>query len=161
MRRGAGARFFGAYVNKIDAKGRLAIPAGFRRVIDLAAENVVYCIPHTDDPCIEVGGEAFLERYLGMIDDLEPFAPKRIALERAVATQMRPLTPDPEGRIILPEDLRAHAKLDGQATCAGHIHCFQIWNPALFDEALAAAKKIAGDAKLALRNPAQPNGGAE
>lgn len=163
MRRGAGSRFIGTYVNKIDAKGRLAIPAAFRRVLDLATDNIVYCIPHTDEPCIEVGGEPFLERYLDMIDQLEPFEPQRIALERTIATQMTPIAPDPEGRIVLPEALRAFARLDGQAACAGHIHSFQIWNPALFNEALGAAQAEAGDAKRLLRNPRaglNSNGGA-
>lgn len=153
MRRGAGARFFGSYTNKIDAKGRLATPAAFRRVLDLAAENVIYCLPSTDEPCLECGGADYIDYLLAMIEDLDPYSEKRIALERALATQMTPVTTDTEGRINLPEELRNHAKLNGQALFAGHIRSFQIWNPELFAAPLDEAKKIAAEAKRSLRNP--------
>lgn len=160
MRRGAGARFFGSYVNKIDAKGRLATPAAFRRVLDLATENVIYCLPSTEEPCLECGGAEYIDYLLEMIEDLDPYSEKRIALERAIATQMTPVNTDPEGRINLPDDLRAHAQLNGKALFAGHIRSFQIWNPELFSAPLDEAKKIANEAKRSLRNPTA-NGGAE
>ncbi|GJL91534.1 division/cell wall cluster transcriptional repressor MraZ [Hyphococcus sp.] len=160
MRRGAGARFFGSYVNKIDAKGRLATPAAFRRALDLATENVIYCLPSTNEPCLECGGADYIDYLLSMIEDLDPYSEKRIALERAMATQMSPISTDTEGRINLPEELRKHAQLNGQALFAGHIRSFQIWNPELFTAPLDEAKKIASEAKRSLRNPAQ-NGGAE
>lgn len=160
MRRGAGARFFGSYVNKIDAKGRLATPAAFRRVLDLASENLIYCIPSTEEPCIECGGADYIDNLMAMIDQLDPYSQKRIALERAIATQMNPIAPDGEGRIKLPDDLCRHAQLNGNALFAGHIRSFQIWNPEVFEGVLSEARKIAGDAKLTLRNP-PPAGGGE
>ncbi|WP_428407995.1 division/cell wall cluster transcriptional repressor MraZ [Hyphococcus sp.] len=159
MRRGAGARFFGSYVNKIDAKGRLATPAAFRRVLDLATDNVIYCLPSTEEPCLECGGAEYIDYLLAMIEDLDPYSEKRVALERAMATQMTPVPTDPEGRINLPEELRKHAQLNGQALFAGHVRSFQIWNPELFAAPLDQAKKIANDAKRSLRNP-KPEGDA-
>lgn len=156
MRRGAGARFFGSQTNKIDAKGRLATPASFRRALDLASENVIYCIPSTEEPCLECGGEDYIDNLMAMIDQLDPYSPKRVSLERAIATQMTPITPDKEGRINLPEELRAHANLNGKALFAGHVRSFQIWNPDTFAFALDEAKKVASDAKLSLRNPPAP-----
>ncbi|WP_375206698.1 division/cell wall cluster transcriptional repressor MraZ [Hyphococcus sp.] len=160
MRRGAGARFLGSYVNKIDAKGRLATPAAFRRVLDLATENVIYCLPSTEEPCLECGGDEFVDYLFSMVEDLDPYSEKRIALERAVATQLTPVNTDPEGRINLPEHLRNHAQLNGQALFAGHIRSFQIWNPELFAGPLDAAKKAANEARRSLKNP-RLNGGAE
>lgn len=160
MRRGAGARFFGSYVNKIDAKGRLATPAAFRRVLDLATENVIYCLPSTEEPCLECGGADYIDYLLSMIEELDPYTEKRNALERAMATQMIPVPTDTEGRINLPEDLRKHAQLNGLALFAGHIRSFQIWNPELFAAPLEDARKIASEAKRSLRNPRHV-GGAE
>ena len=36
---------------------------------------------------------------------------------------------DPEGRVVLPEALCAHAGLDGEALFVGRGGRFQIWNP--------------------------------
>ena len=160
MRRGAGARFFGSYVNKIDAKGRLATPAAFRRVLDLATENVIYCLPSTEEPCLECGGDAFVDYLFSMFDDLDPYSEKRVALERALASQLTPVNADTEGRINLPDELRKHAQLNGQALFAGHNWCFQIWNPELFASPLNDAKKFASEAKRSLKIP-RSNGGGE
>ena len=153
MRRGAGARFFGSYTNKIDSKGRLATPAAFRAKIDLAAESVIYCIPSTEDPCIECGDIEYVDGLMAMIDRLDPYSEQRQALELAVATQMRPLKVDGEGRIVLTDDLVEHASLNGEALFAGRLRSFQIWNPETFAHKLSAAKKVASEAKLSLRNP--------
>ncbi|WP_425409536.1 division/cell wall cluster transcriptional repressor MraZ [Hyphococcus sp.] len=160
MRRAAGARFFGSYVNKIDAKGRLATPALFRRALGMPEENVIYCAPSTEEPCIECGGADYIDNLMEMIDQLDPFSPRRVSLERIFATQMTPLSADKEGRINLPDALRKHAKLDGEALFAGHVRSFQIWNPEIFAEALEEAKKISSEARLSLRNPAPAGVGA-
>ncbi|NNL88316.1 MAG: cell division/cell wall cluster transcriptional repressor MraZ [Marinicaulis sp.] len=159
MQRGGGARFFGSYTNKIDAKGRLATPAAFRRVIDLERDNRIYCIPSTDNACLECGGYEYVENLMAMIEELDPYSPERISLELTVASQMTPLTLDKEGRLNLTTELREHAGLEDKALFAGAIRSFQIWNPATFKNKLAEAKKISGAAKLSLRNP--PRAAAE
>ncbi|MEM9495647.1 MAG: division/cell wall cluster transcriptional repressor MraZ [Pseudomonadota bacterium] len=158
MRRGVEARFFGSYTNKIDAKGRLATPAPFRRAMNLERDAVVYCIPSADEPCIECGGIEYVDHLMAMIDQLPPYDPKRVNLERALAAQMTPLSVDKEGRIVLTDELRAHANLNGRAMFAGHVRSFQIWDPETFTDVLAEAKKVAGDAKLTLRNPPAADG---
>lgn len=153
MRRGAEARFFGSFVNKIDAKGRLATPATFRRAIDLERDATIYCIPSSSEPCIECGGIEYIDHLTRMIDQLDPYSDQRTNLERAMASQMTPLSVDREGRIILPDGLIEHAFLDGRALFAGHIRSFQIWNPDNFEGVLKDARKVAAEAKQTLRNP--------
>ena len=152
MQRG-GPRFWGNFTNKIDAKGRLATPAAFRAKIDLDAENVLYCIPSTEDPCIECGDGIFVEGLLAMIDQLEPYSQERESLELSIATQMQPLKVDGEGRVVLTGDLIEHANLSNEALFAGRLRSFQIWHPDTFAHKLSAAKKIASKAKLSLSNP--------
>ena len=159
MPRAVETRFFGSFENKIDAKGRLATPALFRRAMQLDPENnIIYCIPSTEQPCIECGGIDFVDNRLAMVEQLEPFSKQREDLEFAFATQMRPLTADKEGRINLPDDLRDHANLNGTALFAGAIRSFQIWSPDAYRARLELAKKGAGEARLSLRNPPPPEG---
>lgn len=157
MRRGAETLFFGSYVNKIDAKGRLATPALFRRALDLERVNAIYCIPSTEEPCLECGGVDYIETLMASIAELDPFSPQRRSLERTIAARTSVVSLDKEGRVVLPQALRDHARLNGEAMFAGLGRSFQIWNPAEFDKVAEAEEKIAGDAKLSLRNPT-PNG---
>lgn len=160
MRRGAETLFFGSYVNKIDAKGRLATPALFRRALDLDRMNAIYCIPSTDEPCIECGGVDYIETLMASIAALDPFSKERRSLERTVTARTHVVSLDKEGRINLPPALRDHAALNGEAMFAGLGNSFQIWDPAEFEKVAAQEEKIASDAKLSLRNPT-PAGGAQ
>lgn len=162
---GASARFFGSFTNKIDAKGRLATPAAFRRVLDLDRDNRIYCIPSTEYSCLECGGTDYVDNLLAMIEALDPYSPERLGLETTIATQLTPLSVDKEGRIVLPDEMRAFAGLEDRALFAGAIRSFQIWAPAAFKTHLAHARETAGNHKLSLRNPpsigSQSNGSAE
>ena len=42
---------------------------------------------------------------------------------------------DPDGRVLLPAELLAHAGITTHATFVGMGHEFQIWDPATFDAA--------------------------
>jgi len=154
MRRGAETLFFGSFVNKIDAKGRLATPARFRRVLDLERGASIYCIPSTDEKCLDCGGADYIETLMASISALDPFSEKRRSLERTVTARVVEVSLDKEGRIVLPQHLRDGAMLDGKALFAGLGTSFQIWNPEEFEKIAAAEEKIAPEAKLSLRNPA-------
>lgn len=154
MRRGAETLFFGSYVNKIDAKGRLATPALFRRALDLERVNAIYCIPSTEEPCLDCGGVDYIESLMASIAQLDPYSKERRSLERTVTARTCVVSLDKEGRVVLPVNLRAHARLDSNALFAGLGHSFQIWNPEEFEKTAAEEEKIAVGAKLSLRNPA-------
>ncbi len=153
MRRGAETQFLGSYINKIDAKGRLATPAKFRRVLDLEKGGTIYCIPSTEEKCLECGGSEYIESLMASIAALDPFSKERRSLERTVTARITEVSLDKEGRVVLPQRLRDHAGLDGEALFAGLGSSFQIWNPQAFDVVLDEEEKIAGQAKLSLRNP--------
>ena len=157
MRRGAETLFFGSFVNKIDAKGRLATPARFRRVLDLERGGAIYCIPSTDEKCLDCGGADYIETLMASIAALDPFSQKRRSLERTVTARVVEVGLDKEGRVVLPLHLRDHAGLEGKAMFAGLGASFQIWNPDEFEKIAAEEEKITADAKLSLRNPT-PNG---
>lgn len=159
MRRGAETLFFGSYTNKIDAKGRLATPALFRRALDLERVNAIYCIPSTDEPCLDCGGVDYIETLMASITALDPFSKERRSLERTVTARTSVVALDKEGRINLPEHLLGHVRLNGKALFAGLGHSFQIWNPDEFAAIVPVEEKIAGAAKLSLRNPT-PSGTA-
>ncbi|MHA7870786.1 MAG: division/cell wall cluster transcriptional repressor MraZ [Hyphococcus sp.] len=154
MRRGAETLFLGSYVNKIDAKGRLATPARFRRALDADSNAAIFCIPSTDEACLECGGADYIETLLASIAALDPFSPERRSLERTVTAKITEVSLDKEGRVVLPQHLRDHAGLNGEALFAGLGSSFQIWNPQAFETVVAEEQKIAGRAKLSLRNPA-------
>lgn len=161
MRRGAETLFLGSYVNKIDAKGRLATPARFRRVLELEKSNEIYCYPSPDEPCLDCGGPDFIETLMASIGGLAPFSRERRVLQRSITAKTFIVSMDKEGRIILPQHLRDHAGLDGEAEFSGNGEFFQIWAPETLQRVMDEAGAEAAAAREKLQNPGSLNGGAE
>jgi MraZ protein len=143
--------FFGTFVNKVDAKGRVSVPAPFRAVIQGRGLHSVALHPSLLDSCLEGAGFDRFEDLESQIDD--SFAPSaRNEIADLIMAQLRELPLDGEGRIVLPDEFIAKANLKDQATFIGQGRKFQIWEPA----ALAVVMK----AKLERVTAALKNGAA-
>lgn len=147
-------RFVSTFVNKIDAKGRVSIPAPFRTVLERdgyrgAGSAGVYCYPSLDAPALDAGGERLAQKIDGLLAGLPDYSDERDELSVALYGDVQVLSVDGDGRIILPEQLRAHAGLDTKVTFVGLGEKFQMWEPQRFDDRREAAReKVRGHRKL-------------
>ena len=62
MARAPEASFLGRHINKIDAKGRIAAPADFRKALDLARFNGFFAIPSLEGEHLDCGGGAYIAK---------------------------------------------------------------------------------------------------
>ena len=134
------ARFVGRGEAKVDTKGRVSVPADFRRVI---GDGPLYACASLTDPVIECGGEDLVGLLLGVIGSLDVYDEDRWAMEEAVLEETQRLPFDENGRVILPKPLREHAMMDGQAGFAGRGQRFVIAAPAYLAERRAAGRAAA------------------
>jgi len=56
-------RFLSSAVNRIDAKGRVSVPAHFRAVLQKRGYTELYALRCLDVPAMDVGGLDLLDRY--------------------------------------------------------------------------------------------------
>ena len=130
-------RFRGESVHKVDQKGRVSIPATFRRTLEEGdpdwaeglAPNLVLIYGMPSGPCIEgytIEGAAALD---AKVARLPTFSKQRRALERLLNTQSIYAQVDENGRIVLPQRLREQFGLEAEAYFAGMGERFQIWSP--------------------------------
>jgi len=133
--------------NKIDAKGRVSVPADFRKVLAGREFEGVYAFPSFTNPVIECGGEELLEDMKALIAELDPFDEDREAFELVVMGETKKLAFDANGRILLPDEFVEFAGLAGYAQFVGLGDRFQIWSP----EAYAAKVRTARDRARANR----------
>ena len=129
--------FIGTFVNKIDAKGRISVPASFRAVLQAKSLSSVTCYPALTGPCIEGCG---LDRIEAMVETL-PDDPipgvEEDAIAHLIFASARDLPFDGGGRIVLPADFLKKADLTDQGAFVGKGRTFQIWNPAALEAAHA------------------------
>jgi transcriptional regulator MraZ len=122
------ASFASTFINKIDSKGRLSVPASFRAALSDQSFNGIIAYPSFDLPALEAGGMERVEELMDRADGLEEYSPEYRALTSMLSDVIH-LPFDSEGRIILPPPLMAHAGINDHAAFAGRGHTFEIWEP--------------------------------
>lgn len=125
-------KYLSTYTNKIDAKGRVSVPAPFRT--NLAKEDFegVFCYPSLDRPAIDAGGTRLMKHIDNLLQHVGPFAEDFEDLQGAVYGSSITLKIDGDGRIVLPDELKAHAGISDQVTFVGLGQSFQIWEPGAY-----------------------------
>jgi len=155
-------RFVANYTLRLDAKGRVSIPAPFRQVLARDGFDGLYCYPTLDRPALDAGGNALLAEIEQLIGSFPPYSDEREELSAALYGTSETLNVDGEGRVILSERLKTHAGITDQAAFVGLGHKFQIWEPERFRAQLAEAteKVRALKKQLGSRKSAQGAPGA-
>ena len=147
-------RFVSTFTNKIDAKGRVSIPAPFRAVLERdgygsASLGGIYCYPSLDAPALDAGGERLAKKIDGLLSGLPDYSDERDELSVALYGDVQILSIDGDGRIVLPQNLREHAGLDGTVTFVGLGDKFQMWEPGQFEKRRDIARnKVQSTRKL-------------
>lgn len=132
-------RFVSHYLLKLDAKGRVSVPAPFRAVLARDGFDGLYCCPALDRPALEAGGNALLSEIEQLIAGYPPFSEEREQLATALYGTSETLKMDAEGRVMLSDTLKDHAGIMDAAAFIGLGHKFQIWAPDRFGAQLAEA----------------------
>ncbi len=147
------ALFLSTFINKIDRKGRVSVPAPFRSALaDQRFPGIVAFSSFRDSyNAIEASGMDRMERLSASIDRLNPFSDEHDDFASVIFGTSVQISFDGEGRIILPAHLRGHANIADQAAFVGHGATFQIWQPAALEAFQNEARQRAGAARETLR----------
>ena len=132
-------RFVSNYTLRLDAKGRVSIPAPFRAVLARDGFDGLYCYPTLDQPALDAGGHALLSEIEELLDGFPAYSDQRDELSLALYGTSETMKLDGEGRVILSEPLKTHAGITDAVSFVGLGHKFQIWEPGRFRAQLAEA----------------------
>jgi MraZ protein len=125
------ALFSSTFFNKVDRKGRVSVPAGFRAALTAQSFAGIVAFRSLKFPALDAGGYDRLEEIAKSLDELPEFSDERDALG-SVLSDAHELPFDGEGRIVLPQSLIEHAGVTDQAVFVGVGRSFQIWEPARY-----------------------------
>ena len=117
--------FIGEYSHNLDDKGRLSIPAKFRREV---AQGVV--VTRGLDRCLFVYTKKEWELMASKLAQLPLAQKKSRAFARLMLAGAWDAELDNQGRVMLPEYLRQYAKLQKTAVVAGLYNRMEIWDEA-------------------------------
>ena len=145
------AVFKGTYRHRIDGKGRLPVPATFRRA--LAASGAAGVVVTPLDQCLAVYPIAEWVRLEQQLRALPAFSKPVKALTRLLASRAVDCELDVQGRILLPPPLRVAAGLEREAVVVGVLARFEIWAPEAWDGFVRESEALLDDVSLDLDWP--------
>lgn len=155
--------FVSTYTNRLDAKGRVSIPAPFRAVLSVDGFDGLYCCPTLDLNAFDAGGNRLREHIRATLSLFEPFSEDHELLSTTLIGDSEILKIDQDGRVVLTETVKAHAGIADQVTFVGHGYKFQIWEPARFAEYREGARNRLREVRRRLgpasRAPGAPGAG--
>lgn len=121
--------FMDTVVNKVDAKGRVSLPADYRSIVK-TSESEIVCYRSLTAPCIEGCLEDLLDKLASeMENSLDFFSETQDDLTNLIFGDAKRYSFDSTGRIMLSEKLLKHAQITDKAVFVGKGRKFQIWNP--------------------------------
>lgn len=134
-------QFLGTHQNRLDAKGRVSVPAAFRTALrgtDGTASLVLR--PSHKHPCIEAWPTRAFEALAAPVDRLDTFSDEQDDLVTSLYADAFPVEADKEGRIVLTDALKGHAGLQDTVVFMGMGRIFTIWEPAAAEQRRAEAR---------------------
>ena len=131
------ARFQGTSTHKVDGKGRVSIPADFRRVLDAldadrdAGTNPSVIVLYGDrrNPWFDCYTVEGMEEIDALIEDMDEGDPDRLALEEHFYSFAETLRIDDSGRLVLSKALRDMVGLTDEAVFQARGKTFRIFSP--------------------------------
>ena len=131
--------FIGRYLNKVDKKGRVSVPAGWRPSLISKDFSGIIAQSSLSEKAIDAYPRNYLELLQGKLDLNDPLLEEN-EYESTVLFGGSVLSFDSEGRVVLSDLLRYEINLASEALFVGMGRRFRIWNPKIFNEYLGRAK---------------------
>ena len=121
--------FVSQFVNKFDKKGRVSLPSIFRNALPRNDKNQIILYKSLKYNAVEGCNSSRINEIASRINKLDFFSDDQDDFATSIFSEIVPTNLDKEGRFLISEDLKKHAKISDKAAFIGQGHFFQIWEP--------------------------------
>jgi MraZ protein len=139
--------FRGNHPTRVDEKGRLKIPAEFKRVID-EKYGQKYYITSLDGAIAQVYPFEEWEQIEQKLAGLSTYNPTKIKFLRTTGYWGQEVEMDNQGRLLLPQLLRDAAQLKGDVAVVGYQKYLEVRNLEAYRKQVVEDKITPEDAEL-------------
>jgi MraZ protein len=143
--------FLSTFVNKVDTKGRVSVPATFRSALAQESFQGLIAFRSYKYNAIECCSYTRMEMLSGSLDNLDMFSDEQDDLTATIFADALQLPFDGDGRIVLPKKLADFANIADRAAFVGRGATFQIWSPESFEKLQSEARERTKDRQVSVR----------
>lgn len=125
--------FRGRFTHSIDSKGRISIPAKLRKQLSPEA-NDTFVMTQGVNRCIEIYP---LDQWLifeQRLEKLNQFKSDDALFTHLILENAHEDSLDSQARILLPQNLIEHAKIEKEVLILGVLRKIEVWNPNVYEE---------------------------
>jgi MraZ protein len=124
--------FLGEYEATLDAKGRFLLPSGFKK--QLPDGDSSFVINRGFEKCLSVYPMKSWEPIFSKISDLNDFDPKVREFRRYFLNGATLMELDSAGRLLVPQNLAAHAGLEKDIVLVSAVNKIEIWDKTKYQQ---------------------------
>jgi MraZ protein len=128
--------FLGSYVHQVDDKGRLSLPASFRR----GATEGPLVVVQVHASALTLYPEGTWKEVEERLLELLKRRPESRPYVLGITANAVEVVPDKQGRILLPQRLLQAIGVGDSAMLVGAIDRIEVWDPERFSAAVSEAK---------------------
>jgi len=126
----------GTYECKVDAKGRLMLPAGLKKQIQPVLNEGFIIKRSVFQKCLELYPMSEWNQEIAGVNKLNRFIKKNTDFIRMFMAGVRTLEIDNAGRILIPKDLVKFSTIQKEIVLASSVNRIEIWDKTLYEKIL-------------------------
>ncbi len=127
--------FTGEYECKLDAKGRMVLPAKIKVRLPESSGNQVVVMQGIE-PCLVLYSVVEYKKIYSRIASLNEFNPEFRQLQRNFFRRVSEIDLDSAGRLLLPKSMIKYANLEKEVVLVGMGNRVEIWNTGQYEDYL-------------------------
>ena len=126
----------GTYECKIDAKGRMLLPAPFKKQLAASLQDGFVLKRSVFQPCLELYPMAEWNVMMQKINKLNRFVKKNNDFIRRFTAGVKVIEIDNLGRLLVPKDLTNFAQISKDIVLSSAVNIIEIWDKELYEKAI-------------------------
>jgi MraZ protein len=126
----------GVHECKMDAKGRIAIPAGLKKQLLPVMEQGFVLKRSVFQPCLELFPIQEWEKTMGKVNKLNRFIKKNNDFIRMYTAGVKLLDVDGSNRLNIPRDLMTYAHLNNEIVLSSAVGMIEVWDKSRYEASL-------------------------
>jgi len=129
----------GTYECKADAKGRLMLPSSYKKQLSEIMPKGFVLKRSVFQNCLELYPRSEWDALMQKMNKLNRFKKKNNDFIRRFTAGVKEIEVDATGRILIPKDLIAFAKIKKELVLSSAINIIEIWDKDCYEQAIDQA----------------------
>jgi MraZ protein len=130
----------GTYECKVDAKGRLLLPAPLKKQLTASIQDGFVLKRSVFQPCLELYPMSEWNLMMQKINKLNRFVKKNNDFIRRFTAGVKVIEMDNLGRLLVPKDLVSFAAISKDIVLSSAVNIVEIWDKELYEKSISEAE---------------------